>query len=140
MVMLVFLCGLGLAAWSLLRQLADYGVGREVVSVVPSPSDKADAVVVETNGGATTSYGYEVHIVPHGATPDRGQEAAYLYGAIGKENRYGVKVRWDGPSRVVVEYLAAKTASVSRPSTVVGGERVAVVLEAGASQRKSSQP
>jgi len=34
-----------------------------------SPTGKVDALLLETNGGATTSFGYEVYIVEHDAQP-----------------------------------------------------------------------
>ena len=51
----------------------------EVVRAV-SPSGTVDAVLLETNAGATTSFGYEIYILEHGAQPS-GSPAVFLYGA-----------------------------------------------------------
>jgi hypothetical protein len=42
---------------------------RTDVERVPAPEYPLDAVLVERNGGATTSFSYEVHIVPRGKSP-----------------------------------------------------------------------
>jgi hypothetical protein len=68
------------------------GVGRDEVARATSPDGVIDAVLVETNGGATTAFGYEVHIVPRGADPSETSQAAFLYaatrgeGAVGRES------------------------------------------------------
>jgi hypothetical protein len=38
-------------------------VSRDEVARVASPDGRVEAVLIETNGGATTSFGYEVHVV-----------------------------------------------------------------------------
>lgn len=49
------------------------------VSRVTSPSGKVDAVLVERNGGATTSFSYEVFVVPKAKSVARRSEIAYLW-------------------------------------------------------------
>jgi hypothetical protein len=45
-------------------------VSRDEVARVAAPGGQVEAVLVETNGGATTSFGYEVHVVERGGSPD----------------------------------------------------------------------
>jgi len=44
------------------------------ISRFTSPDSKVDAVLMQTNGGATTSYGYFLHIVPKGKSTKKGDE------------------------------------------------------------------
>jgi hypothetical protein len=46
---------------------------------VASPDGRVEAVLVETSGGATTSFGYEVHVVEKGRPA--GDRVAWVYGA-----------------------------------------------------------
>jgi hypothetical protein len=101
---------------------------RDEVARISSPSGQLDAVVIETNGGATTSFGYEVHIVPEGTVASKATEVASLYGAVRNEQAYGVNVRWRRSDLLAVEYLRAKDASLRRPRVSVNGRDVQVVL------------
>ena len=49
----------------------EWEAGFDEVSRVSSPDGKVDAVLVETNGGATTSFGYRVFIATPGEKVDR---------------------------------------------------------------------
>src|SRR5215475_9506392 len=62
-------------------QLFDSELSFDEVSRITSPSGKVDAVLVERNGGATTSFSYDVFVVPKGKSVARGSEIAYLYGS-----------------------------------------------------------
>jgi hypothetical protein len=99
------------------------------VARVTSPSGKVDAVLIERNGGATTSFGHNVYIVPTGrSVPKRDAEVAKLYGAIRNKSAYGVNLKWEGANNLAAEYLEAKSAEVLRESVGVAGEQVAVIL------------
>ena len=65
-IVLALLAGCGLAS-------------RDEVARVGSPDGRVEAVLIETNGGATTSFVYEVHVVPKGWPASN--EVAWLYGA-----------------------------------------------------------
>ncbi|HEY3269380.1 MAG TPA: hypothetical protein VGM37_20905 [Armatimonadota bacterium] len=101
------------------------------VSRVPSPSHKVDAVVVETNGGATTSFGYEVYLTAPGKPYTDGVEVANLYGAVRNSSAYGVNAKWRGPGRLAIEYLVATNAEISSARALVGGQAVLVTLKSG---------
>jgi len=101
------------------------------VSRVPSPSGKAAAVLVETNGGATTSFGYEVYVLPEGASWRWADRAAFLYGTTRNDSAYGANLRWVSSDLVRVEYLQSQSAAVERPSTKVGDLDVRVELRGG---------
>jgi hypothetical protein len=106
-------------------------VARDEVSRVADPAGNVDAVLVETNGGATTSFGYLVYVVPRGGAIEEGAEAASLYAAVRSSNAYGVNLRWLSASELAVEFLSARQAHVPRPSVVVAGREVVVLLVDG---------
>jgi hypothetical protein len=56
------------------------GASRDEVARASSSAGDLDAVLVETNGGATTSFGYFVYVVPHDGKPSEGTEVATLGG------------------------------------------------------------
>ena len=108
------------------------GAGRDEVARIPGPDQRVDAVLVETNGGATTSFGYELYLVrPGRAVPPRSQRVADLYGAVRSDSAYGVDLRWAGPAELRVQYLHANAIEVERPTATVDGRVVHVVLDSG---------
>lgn len=109
---------------------------RDEVARVTSPSGRIDAILYETNGGATTSFGYEVWVVNLGASVPRSQarrpwRPAYLYGAVRSSRAYGVNLRWEGPGVLVVEYLEARNVVQDVSEVRVGDQTVRVVLRPG---------
>lgn len=85
---------------------------RTEVLRVASPSGEAVAVLYETNGGATTSFGYKVEIMGRGLTPAQ-TEVASIYGAI-RNNRgaYGVMPRWVSDDELHIEYYSSLSDTV----------------------------
>jgi hypothetical protein len=101
----------------------------EVARIV-SPSGYIDAVLVETNGGATTSFGYEVYVVKHGARPSS-TSAVSLYGAFRNPQAYGANISWSSPNSLTVEYLSAQIATVNTQTQSVGATTIQFVLREG---------
>lgn len=108
-------------------------VGRDEVARATSPDGLIDAVLVETNGGATTAFGYEVHIVPRGAEPSETSQAAFLYAAARGEGAGGANLRWSTPTSLSIEYLSARSVELMKPSAVVDDHAITVELVAGIS-------
>ena len=106
------------------------GPSEDEVARVASPDGKLEAVLVETNGGATTSFGYEVHVVERARKP-YATPAAFMYGAVRSENAYGANLRWEKSDLVAVEFLSAKSSKLMVPSISVGGLMVSVALRPG---------
>jgi hypothetical protein len=104
-------------------------VSRDEVARVASPGGQAEAVLVETNGGAITSFGYEVHVVERGGSPDN--EVAWLYGAVRNANAYGANRKWVGEKALVVEYLEARDQALRQPSLKLAGKEIEVSLRSG---------
>ncbi len=103
-------------------------VQQDEVARVRSPSGNADAVLIESNGGATTSYGYAVYVVPAGAEVDEAGRVANLEGADRNDQASGANLRWTGPSYLRIEFLSAEQAQVVRSHLNVGNESVVVSL------------
>jgi hypothetical protein len=102
------------------------------VARVPDPNANVDAVLVETNGGATTSFGYEVFILPRGQKPERSAHAVVsLYGAIRNDHAYGANLRWTSNDTLVVEYLDAQHPNWLNGSVSVNGRVINIELKSG---------
>ncbi len=101
------------------------------VARVTNPTGKFDAVLVETNGGATTSFGYEVFVVTKGGRVKRGAEAAFLYAAARNGHAYGVNLKWDGSHSLVIEYLEAQSANLKLQKVIIRNEEVLLSLRSG---------
>ena len=95
-------------------------VSRDEVVRVASPDGRVEAVLVETNGGATTSFGYEVHVVEKGRPA--GDRVAWLYGAGRNAQAYGANLKWTGENELVIEYIKVSLRSgVNDPTAPAGG-------------------
>jgi hypothetical protein len=106
-------------------------VSRDEVARSTSPSGEAVAVVVEGNGGATTSFWYDVYVVEPGADWREGEHVAYLYGAVRSEVAYGVSLRWAGLTSLDIAYLRAREAQLKEASFRLAGRTWNVKLTAG---------
>jgi hypothetical protein len=131
-----------LKAWTLTSLLLGLNVmllagcvGSEVARTT-SPSGKVDAVLVESSGGATTSFGYTVFVVPAGKSTWLYNKVAWLYAAR-TEQAYGVNLRWAGPANLTLEYLTAKEADLLRSNVWVAGEQVRIGLRSGVADPKA---
>jgi len=111
----------------------DGGWSWDEVARTRSPDGARDAVVVERNGGPTTSFGYEVFVVPHGATVLEGRPGAVasLYAATRNAQASGVNLRWLTGDTLAVEYLAAREAVVHPTALSHRPDPVRVVLRPG---------
>lgn len=104
-------------------------VSRVVVSRVNSPDGSLTASVTETNGGATTDFGYEVHITRN--WPLRWDHSvAGFYGAGRSDCAYGVNVRWVGNETLLISYKDAKSADVDQAAHLLG-RTVRVMVRTG---------
>lgn len=121
------ICGLGMSA---LMCGFSMMVSRDDVAVIVSPDKRFRAILVETNGGATTSFGYIVCIEPIGFLTSRHQ-VANLYGAGRSEQAYGANLVWAGARTLRIEYLDARIAELDDPDPVIAGERFSVQLKSG---------
>jgi hypothetical protein len=105
-------------------------VGRDEVARVTSPDGALDAVLIETNGGATTSFGYDIEVVPRAGKADAAAVAT-LYGATRNGQAYGANLRWVGARELSIEYLQASWTRQKETTATVGNEKITVVLHPG---------
>ena len=123
----------------IVRALADSSdVSEDEVARARSPDGRLEAVLVERNAGATTSFGYVVHVVPVGDTPGT-HEVAFVYGAVRNTSAYGVNLRWLSSHQLRIEYWNAKSSELKQPKVVAGGHTVIVSLAPGVLD-SSAQP
>ena len=111
--------------------LSSCRIQSDEVARTASPSGAVDAVVLELNGGATTSYLYEVCLVPHGVACKDADTVVSLYGAGRSEIAYGINIRWVDSLHLNVEYMNAKRVTLRRSSAVVAGGTILVSLKSG---------
>lgn len=73
-------------------------VSRTEVTRIKSPDSIADAVLIKVNAGATTSYAYEVYIIPTGGQPTQGNE-------IFKADKInGLEIQWIQSKYLEIKY------------------------------------
>ena len=103
------------------------------VARAPAPSTAVDAVLIETNGGATTSFGYIVYVVPRGQPAERNdtQSVARLYGAWRSASAYGVSLIWQDSTHLSLDYLRVRDAELQDSVVTVDGHVISVSLRAG---------
>lgn len=101
---------------------------RDEVNSAPSPDGQVNAVLFETNGGATTSFGYDVELHDrHGAS----FTVARLYGAVRNAHAWGVNLRWTEGDSVTIEYLSAKREWHINNPVQIGGRSYRVTVLSG---------
>jgi hypothetical protein len=107
-----------------------FSPSEDEVARVTFPKGDLDAVLMEINGGATTSFGYNVIVVKRGARPNK-DPVARLYGAVRNEHAYGLKMRWEEEALLVLEYMEANSALLAKESVSVGGKLIRVAMKSG---------
>lgn len=101
-------------------------VGRDRVAAVTSPDGATRAILFETNGGATTSYGYEIELAP----ASQGGEvvaAGQLFGAARSQCSWGVNLRWLSPTELAVDLKEADRTEI--PMRVEVGVKSVTITE-----------
>ena len=96
---------------------------------VNSPSGQMVAVVYELNGGATTSFGYEVEIEDAGHL-GFARKVAYTYDAIrNNKGAYGVVPRWVSDEELHIQFFSSRHDEVFSPYTRLFGSPVRVEMK-----------
>jgi hypothetical protein len=106
---------------------------RDEVSRVASPDRSLEAVLVEINGGATTSYGYDVYVVKKGSDLSWARSVMSAYGAVRSEEAYGLDLKWDTPEILAIQFLRAKQSKLEADHLNIGGKTVRIVIRQGVS-------
>ena len=103
----------------------------EIVARTTAPDGQTDAIIIESNGGATTSFWYDVCFARRGENCTTYESAAMLYGAGRNDYSYGVNVRWDGTNDLIIEYQTAQSTKVANAPVLPSGQRIDVHLRPG---------
>jgi hypothetical protein len=107
-------------------------VSEDEVARKTSPNGDIDAVLTETNGGATTSFGYLVYLVPRGASaPHDSGRVAMIDGGTRNDQAWGVNLKWLSPDLLSVEYLSARYTDLPQSTVPVGGRDIGILLISG---------
>lgn len=100
------------------------------VARVTSPDGAIDAVVRETNGGATTSFGYVVSLT--GAGKRHGSKSvASFYGATRSATAYGVNLNWLNANDLEIQYFQSRVAALEHSSVRINERTIQVSLKSG---------
>jgi hypothetical protein len=110
-------------------------VSHDQVARVWSPSGQLSATLFEENGGATTSFGYEVELGSKDGTQRK--SVAQLYGAQRNEKAYGANLRWENSTTLVIECLNAKTPATIRSPVNLNGQNVIVISRTGIEDKEA---
>ena len=104
-------------------------VTRDEVARVSSPDGRVDAIVIESNGGATTDFAYDVQLVVQGG--HGGEHVAWFYGAVRSDHAYGVNVRWVNDGELSIEYLRATEGRLNKSVVHVAGRDIGIFMRSG---------
>src|SRR5690606_9968675 len=90
------------------------GADVEMARIV-SPDGAVDAVLTESNPGATASFVYRIHMVAHDEAWEGSPVAAELYGATRNASAYGVDLHWRDANTLEARYLQARSTESPAP-------------------------
>ena len=103
--------------------------GREERAWANSPDGQTHAILVETNGGATTAFGYLVELHPSNHQGQKPVRVADFY-RVESGCEYGLNMRWADANTLVLGIGSASQMHVAR-SANVGGKTIRVVVQTG---------
>lgn len=103
----------------------------EEVRRLQSPDGAFDAILLQSSGDATTSYRYDILVVPHGQAARESEAMAMLYGALLNPRAYGVRLAWSDPNTLNADYWRAKSVKINTEKTQLKGRHIALTLREG---------
>jgi len=103
------------------------GVGHEERAWAASPDGRTHAILIETNGGATTAFGYLVELHP---SDHQGQEPIRVadFYRVESDCEYGLDMRWKDANTLVLGVKSADQMHVAA-SADVGGKHIRVIVQ-----------
>jgi len=103
----------------------------DIVARITAPDGQIDASVIESNGGETTSFWYDICFAPRGGTRTTKDSAAMLYGAGRNDYAYAINVRWESTNILIVEYQSAIRTKVAESAISTSGQPIHNQLRPG---------
>jgi hypothetical protein len=125
---LVFL--IGVLSWAL-------SPSKTLIATVPSPDGRIAATLTETNGGATTSFGYIVSLKM--LSQYRSIQVANIYGSIRNDRGWGAELAWTDNNTLEIRHRSGDVFFYRR-GVAIGGQLVTVCLVRPAEVVRSSEP
>ena len=105
------------------------GVGHEERAWASSPDGRTHAILIETNGGATTAFGYLVELHPSDHQGQKPVRVADFY-RVNSDCEYGLGMRWKDANTLLLGIGSAAQMHVDQ-SVTVGGKQIRVSVETG---------
>lgn len=103
---------------------------RNEVARTNSPDGQTSAVLFETNGGATTSYGYLVELSDLSDQDQTPTLVGKLYGAVRSDCAYGVDVGWKDAKTLTLTVESAEQINVPEQVSI-GRKLIRVIVRTG---------
>jgi len=92
-----------------------------------SPDGQTHAILIETNGGATTAYGYLVELHPSDHQGEKPVRAAKLY-RVASDCEFGPAIHWRDADTLTVGFETAQQIQVNEEVTV-GRKKIHVIVD-----------
>ena len=105
------------------------GAAREERAWANSPDGRTHAILIETNGGATTAFGYLVELHPSDHQGQKPVRVADFYRVV-SDCDYGLDMRWADANTLVLRLRSVSQRHVDN-SASVGGKAVRVIVQTG---------
>jgi hypothetical protein len=107
-------------------------VSDQIVARFVAPSGHFEAVVHETDGGATTEFGYYVVIRKiAGWYPDF-RQFLIAESAVRADCESGLDLRWHGDDRLEIGFSSASRYNLTYPRTIsIDGHEIAIAVQPG---------
>jgi len=102
-------------------------VSHEERAWAASPDGQTHAILIETNGGATTAYGYLVELHPSDHQGQEPTRVANFY-RVESDCEYGLDMRWKDADTLVLAVKSADQTHVGA-SVDVGGKHIRVLVQ-----------
>jgi len=102
----------------------------DTVFKVVSPSGEVDAILMETNDGATTSFGYKVFVQEASASSSM-ILVANFYGATRSESAYGVNLVWNTKNILEIQYYKSSSANLVKSGVTLNNIKYLITTKSG---------
>ena len=94
-----------------------------------APDGRTHAILTETNGGATTAFGYLVDLHPSDHQGEKPVRVADLY-RVSSNCEYGLDMEWIDANTLALRFDTAAQMKIAK-AALVGGKRIRVVVKRG---------
>lgn len=107
------------------------------VSRVSAPSGLVDAVLIESNGGATTSFNYHIFLEEKSLFGVNQTKVGNLYGAVRSKSAYGINLKWLDDKTLQLEYLRAQDTRLKINAVEIDNVIYSIKFKSGVTDHKA---